>query len=103
MGELTVRGDKLIAISALAREMYPLMQCHYLAGLWEIDLLMQLGWLSRGTELRSTTYRAPSCSWASVDNGVSLFHLKPVYAESYHILAEISAAHVDLIGDDEMG
>jgi hypothetical protein len=40
--KLTRETDKLIAISAIAREMQPLMQCRYLAGHWESDLVRQL-------------------------------------------------------------
>jgi len=93
--DLTKKTDKLVAISALAKEAYGLQQCRYLAGLWERDLIFELGWMSHMTHLptlrlkngqelpidyddqgeeQCTTkilYRAPSWSWASVDGHVT--------------------------------
>jgi hypothetical protein len=39
---LTYETDKLVAISAILREMKPFMRCRYLAGHWEPDLIFQL-------------------------------------------------------------
>lgn len=39
--DLTFKTDKLVAILAAAREMKLLMQCRYLAGYWETDLICQ--------------------------------------------------------------
>jgi hypothetical protein len=77
---LTYQTDKLVEISAIAREMQPLMQCKYLAGLWEIDLIFQLPWScdesgfnlgyisgGRAQIARPDQYQAPSWSWASVN------------------------------------
>ncbi|KAG6990927.1 hypothetical protein G7Y79_00060g092310 [Physcia stellaris] len=100
--KLTQEGDKLIAISAIAREMKLLMQCKYLAGHWETDLVRQLGWPGYDISSRPTTYRAPSWSWASVD-GRNQFWYKMYSYDIYHALAEVSATHIDLAGEDEMG
>jgi hypothetical protein len=73
--QLTVASDKLVAISGLAedmrhmlREKWPEMQHRYLAGLWEEDLRNSLCWCTQLPGKRSLDYRAPSWSWASVDN-----------------------------------
>src|SRR5690349_15053849 len=41
---LTYESDKLIAISGVARELYKILNCRYLAGLWHTDLIHQLAW-----------------------------------------------------------
>jgi hypothetical protein len=63
--------DKLIAISGLAKKLGPPEQ--YLAGLWRPCLSDQLLWVVQDDEAlpkprrRTTDYRAPSWSWASMD------------------------------------
>ncbi|KAM7222946.1 hypothetical protein V8F06_001502 [Rhypophila decipiens] len=71
--DLTYPTDKLVAISAIAKEMKPHMRCKYLAGLWETDLVHQLSWTSTRKALRPkgppyvAPYVAPSWSWASAE------------------------------------
>lgn len=62
---VTFEEDKLVAFSGVAKEFGA--QAAYLAGLWKADLAWQLLWHDIGTAVRSTSYRAPSWSWASVD------------------------------------
>jgi hypothetical protein len=93
--ELTFKRDKLIAISAIARELRNTQQSDYLAGLWECDLIFELGWMPDCTSVprvpwkdgketkvcyddfgeevwpRETLYLAPSWSWASLDGSVT--------------------------------
>lgn len=70
---MSVPGDKLIAISALAREIGTVYNLDYLAGLWENELPCQLLWRLWGTPLkRPKIFRAPSWSWAAVDGHVML-------------------------------
>ncbi|PVH99186.1 HET-domain-containing protein, partial [Periconia macrospinosa] len=64
---LTNGSDKLVAISAITRELQSFFDCRYIAGHWERDLLRQLDWSGANYSERSDTYRAPSWSWASVD------------------------------------
>jgi hypothetical protein len=45
--------------------MKPILNSRYLAGLWEYQLLPQLLWRSVGEAKRTTTYQAPTWSWAS--------------------------------------
>lgn len=99
--ELTNAGDKLIAISAIAREIQPLMQCRYIAGHWEFALVRQLCWMVRDARPRPTTYRAPSWAWPSVDRPIDRFIDNPNAGSRE--LVDISV-HIDLqVNDDEMG
>jgi hypothetical protein len=73
--KLTFQSDKLVGLSGIARKMHKdlaEMPSDYLAGLWRFDLGRQLLWRLSFTkpEQRSRPYRAPSWSWASVDDQV---------------------------------
>jgi hypothetical protein len=68
--DLTLSGDKLIAISAVAEYLAEQkLDGAYYAGLWERNFVGQLGWrIEPGTtEARPKNYRVPSWSWASVN------------------------------------
>lgn len=100
--KLTYEKDKLVAVSAIAKEMKPRMRCRYLAGLWENDMVRQLAWQGSFYP-RPTTYRAPSWSWASVDGKNQYFINMYPHGYQYYPLIEILTAHVDLASEDEMG
>lgn len=102
---LTKERDKLIALSAIAREMQPLMQCRYLAGHWERDLIRQLGWEGDPVGHRSRTYCAPSWSWASVSGQNDYFHQMYGFTDQYYYypMIEIKDVGIELAGDDPMG
>ena len=102
-GKLTNSEDKLVAIAALAEDMKPLMQCRYLAGHWEIDLVKQLAWPGYGHFKRPSQWRAPSWSWASVDGPHGSFiEIHRDDGLSFD-LADISKVEMDILGDDELG
>lgn len=69
---LTYRSDKLIAMSALARQYATrnrFRERDYIVGLWRSELPNALLWhIEKG--LRPTKYRAPSWTWASMDGAV---------------------------------
>jgi hypothetical protein len=77
---LTVAGDKLPAISAIASEVAAIFDekgesQRYLAGLWDGDIINGLLWSRNNRVLGEylepvAQYRAPSWSWASVDGAV---------------------------------
>lgn len=69
---LTYGSDKLVAVSALAKQVAESSQVagEYLAGLWKDQLLGQLCWSSSARTTRSTEYRAPSWSWACLDGAI---------------------------------
>lgn len=106
--KLTKSTDRLIAISSIARELANskiLQQKRYLAGLWDINLVYQLAWMS--CEGRTTTtarkrvgtegYVAPSWSWASIEAPVVMAEtVWPGQGDSSRALAEVSAADVSL-------
>ncbi len=81
--EMSVPGDKLLAVSAVAKEYADFLKAsgrderpEYLAGLWRHTLKGDLYWevnTSNPKRPRPTTYRAPSWSWASVDGGAVAF------------------------------
>lgn len=104
---LTKPADKLVAISAIAHELQPFMNCRYLAGHWETDLVRQLAWTGSNDSQRTSTYRAPSWSWASVDAPIQDFNF--LYSppdgtrEAFHPLVEVLNVEVELLTDDPMG
>ena len=102
-GLLTKPKDKLVAISALARELKPYMNCRYLAGHWETDLLMQLGWPGDERRTRPRVYRAPSWSWASLDGEHLWFQLMYDSDQASNALVDILSVDIELASDDEMG
>ena len=69
---LTFQDDKFPAISALATKMQGKIGGKYLAGLWSKDLLRGLLWSTYPTVtlVKPQTWRAPSWSWASVNNPI---------------------------------
>jgi hypothetical protein len=71
---LTKASDRLLAIAGIASELHDLSGDVYLAGLWQKDLIRQLGWrLEDDPTTKKPMSRlpnAPSWSWACVDGGV---------------------------------
>jgi hypothetical protein len=78
--DLTVKSDKLPAISALAQVFKDSTGDQYLAGLWSGDLLRGLLWSTYPTLslTKPPVWRAPSWSWASHDNEVSYKGITPL-------------------------
>lgn len=71
--QLTKETDRLIAISGIAKTVQETTNLEYLAGLWNFELVYQLGWrpVKAKAGIRCTTsYIAPSWSWASVSGRV---------------------------------
>ncbi|KAI8948878.1 heterokaryon incompatibility protein-domain-containing protein [Xylaria longipes] len=99
MRKLTLRDDKLPALSGLAAyfsRQLSVKSCamdlsnQYLAGLWSNDIIGELCWECRGGGIRPAEYRAPSWSWASLDGRIRS-HMGPRNA-----LAVVENIHVDL-------
>lgn len=69
-------GDKLVAISGIAKRMQTILDDEYIAGLWRADLPIQLLWHTLGRKsdgalsARPCAYRAPTWSWASLDGEI---------------------------------
>lgn len=64
---LSVPGDKLVALSGVAKHVMPYIKDAYVAGMWCRNLEKFLMWHVTGPKPRPPSYRAPSWSWASVD------------------------------------
>lgn len=96
---LTKKEDKLAALSGIAKYIHANTSGDtYLACLWRQVLPFQLLWAKHRSRLiRSTPYRAPSWSWASVDGEIrtSRFNGEP--------LVTLVDAGVTPIGKDSSG
>jgi hypothetical protein len=107
---LTLEQDKLIAISGVAKRLQPSIQSDYLAGLWKTDLPLQLLWrgysspTAKEIPSRTTTYCAPSWSWASV-TGHILVHSLAFYTlpQGKVYMIQILESNIFLKTDDMMG
>jgi hypothetical protein len=98
-----------MAISSIARELAStkIVSKRYLAGLWEVNLLFQLGWMTVAGEKASAKrgneddeYVAPSWSWVSVDAPVQPNFIFPC-SKRLVALANVRAADVILATDYE--
>ncbi|KAK8219179.1 hypothetical protein M8818_000911 [Zalaria obscura] len=93
--------DKLVAISGLARELFPNGQ--YLAGLWRDILPYQLMWSTSSGDCTSRdNERAPSWSWASI-NGPLFARTPTEHGAGSRLLATVLEATTKLTGDDAFG
>ncbi|KAF2450416.1 HET-domain-containing protein [Karstenula rhodostoma CBS 690.94] len=80
-------ADKLPAISAVAAEFSKLANDTYLAGLWRLNLPRDLLWTTpEAFTHRSKTWRAPTWSWASVDDAIIYKRQPP---DNATLLAEV--------------
>ena len=90
--KLSEPDDMLPAIAGIVSQLQKLNQDDYLAGLWRSNLAHELMWTSgRGAKsIPAPKWRAPSWSWASVDNGIS-FGTIPEGSEVIAKILECSA------------
>lgn len=66
--QLTVEGDKLLAVAAVAEKMSHLTASEYVSGLWKSNLICELLWRCVNSHApRPKEWRSPSWSWASVN------------------------------------
>lgn len=77
---LTRAGDKLPAFSGLASRFGARMRSRYVAGLWRENIVQDLAWARMSWFDEESTlmplpaeYRAPSFSWASIDDRVCYY------------------------------
>ncbi|KAK3402154.1 heterokaryon incompatibility protein-domain-containing protein [Sordaria brevicollis] len=70
--DLSQPGDKLVAISGIAKRFQSLLQDTYVAGMWRTNLETQVLWIKAtySTGTRPDVYRAPTWFWASLDGMV---------------------------------
>ena len=76
---LTYQGDKLIALSGIAKVMRGIFQDEYFVGMWRSYLASQLSWAFQDAaqvkgepSTRNFAYRAPTWSWASAEGKIRL-------------------------------
>ncbi|KAI0846301.1 heterokaryon incompatibility protein-domain-containing protein [Daldinia vernicosa] len=102
---LTQQSDRLIAIAGLAGEMRNIVQDEYLAGMWKTDLISQLGWHShvglkgKPNRFRTTTYVAPTWSWANIYAQIST---DPSYTSKSPLTQLAEIIGINVVSDDPM-
>ncbi|KAI1745447.1 heterokaryon incompatibility protein [Xylaria scruposa] len=100
---LTYPSDKLVAIAGIAQLFRDATGDEYVAGLWKSRLIEMLEWrVNKPKALRSSEYRAPSWSWASVDGPVwtSVYHENTSYTVELldvHVQARTSTIMADVL------
>ncbi|RDW56903.1 hypothetical protein BP5796_12970 [Coleophoma crateriformis] len=98
---LTRETDKLVALYGVRKDVENLLQDDCLAGLWGEDLEFQLLWKVSGTPLawKSTSYVAPSWSWASLFGATIELDSSAQNATLYESFISIQDAWVISSGD----
>jgi len=97
---LTYQSDKLVGIAGISKRMHTTDLGEYLAGFWRTELEQQLLWLSekpsanREEDLSTMIYRAPSFSWAAVNNPVSFFLCRSM-KDSWDCRAEVLRVNLE--------
>jgi hypothetical protein len=100
---VTYEKDKLVALSGLASAFQDLLGDEYLAGLWRKTLIFDMLWVIPVPRKR-TPYRAPSWSWASMEDGRMWFSaLISGYPHEIHELCRIVHAEVTHSSKNKMG
>jgi hypothetical protein len=102
---LTNQLDRLIALSGIAKSMYVLIQDTYVAGMWRGSIEHDLRWYNRNrfpndnfVNNRPSIYCAPSWSWASISDPISILPL-----ESLMVLIQVVDVVVQHATDDITG
>jgi hypothetical protein len=70
--ECTFHSDRLPALAGMAKQFQLITKDKYLAGMWQQDLMLQLGWqCGRIGEMPTpTNYQAPSWAWSSANGRI---------------------------------
>lgn len=104
-GLLTNGGDKLIALSGIAKKISSMLVDEYVVGMWRFCLESQLLWwinhcqqANHEPSTRPGGYRAPSFSWASVDGMVTTGDFT-----DKGILIEVTDLKIDYVTNDVTG
>ncbi|KAF6787307.1 heterokaryon incompatibility protein [Colletotrichum sojae] len=89
--DLTVPGDKLVAIAGVARATHEETGDRYYAGLWGVEMENELCWFSEDVRQRPA-YRAPSWSCAAVDGRVGQYHKHGILDKVYASVVSVEVA-----------
>lgn len=90
--QLTKGEDKLIALSGMAKKMSVVLNDTYVAGFWAKNLVNGMIWYVQPgikgplRSMRSTSYSAPSWSWAAIDGPVEFTSEDGLYDDFVTIL-----------------
>lgn len=68
---MTYASDKLVALAGIAEKFGEVLETRYVAGFWEDHMLEYLMWDTRLGATETSSYRAPSWSWASLDGAIA--------------------------------
>ena len=98
--ELTFEMDVLSALSGLASLVHTATGDQYLAGIWRRDLPAALQWVPETPAWRSTTYLAPTWSWAACKKSCPIVYPSSSAAQ---FKVKIMDAGVTLDGDNPFG
>lgn len=104
---LTHQNDKLPAISGIAGKIQKATSSRYIAGLWEANLALDLMWSATSAVdahyFSPDKYRAPSFSWASLDNPVAFASSDQEERESVVSLITLVSSSVSVTGLNPLG
>ena len=98
--ELTFEMDVLSALSGLASLVHTATGDQYLAGIWRCDLPAALQWVPESPDWLSTTYLAPTWSWAACKKSCPIIY--PL-ASAAQFKVKVLDAGVTLDGDNPFG
>lgn len=98
--ELTYETDVLPALSGLASLIHTATGDRYLAGIWRSDLPEALRWVPESPDWRSSTYLAPTWSWACCKKSCPVTYLSSIHVE-YRV--KVLDAGVTLVGENPFG
>lgn len=94
---MTYPEDKLPAIAALAAEFAVTLGDEYVAGLWKKDILRGLMWSTwpHLSVVKPAKWRAPSWSWASIENSAVTYERQPGRTPAVVELSQILDIKID--------
>lgn len=98
--ELTYETDVLPALSGLASLIHTATGDEYLAGIWRSDLPEALRWVPQSPDWPSSTYLAPTWSWACVKKSCPITYLS---SADVQYKAKVLDAGVTLVGENPFG
>lgn len=108
--KLTQGEDKLPALAGVAQMFWQKSKDEYIAGLWRQTLAAGLAWSVKETDLdklprRLSTYRAPSFSWACVDEEISMQKFEYAGGEEDFNTSDLTVitSRMEFEGEDRFG
>ena len=89
--------DKFVAIAGIAQLVAEAAEDEYVAGFLRRHLILQLGWTSYADSKRANAWRAPSWSWASVEEDMVYMRRVLETVPRYTQLAHVREVNVKLV------